>query len=125
MHLTKEIRQLQSELLFQIDDVRSLLLETRLQKHNVILETAHPVAYTSNDHRFPWGTKNDNTRSPRFCAAIERHFGRRVSALDLGCSGGGIVFDFLLRGHFAMGLEGSDFSLKTQRAEWRLIQTIS
>jgi len=31
------------------------------------------------------------------------------------------VWDFLLRGHEAVGLEGSDYSLKNQRAEWRLL----
>jgi hypothetical protein len=41
--------------------------------------------------------------------------------MDLGCSGGGLVFDFLLRGHTAVGIEGSDFSQKSQRAEWRLL----
>jgi hypothetical protein len=41
--------------------------------------------------------------------------------MDLGCSGGGIILDALLRGHMAIGLEGSDVSLKQQRAEWRVI----
>lgn len=47
---------------------------------------------------------------------------KRLAFLDLGCSGGGIVLDALLRGHLAYGLEGSDASLKAQRAEWRLLR---
>jgi SAM-dependent methyltransferase len=85
------------------------------------LETAHPVAVTSVDHLFPWGTVNDNTRHPRFAAACERHFRRKVRYLDLGCAGGGLVLEFLLRGHTAVGLEGSDLNLRSQRAEWRLL----
>lgn len=106
----------------QLSDIRRLLMADRLGDNPVTLITDHPIAHSSNDHLHPWGTRNDNTRSSRFCFACERHFaGRPLAYLDLGCSGGGVVFDFLLRGHFAMGLEGSDFSLKTQRAEWRTI----
>lgn len=85
------------------------------------LETKFPIAIASNDHIEPRGTKLDNTRHPPFVAACERLFERPLSALDLGCAGGGLVLDFLLRGHRAIGLEGSDFSLRQQRAEWRVI----
>ena len=34
---------------------------------------------------------------------------------------GGLVLDFLLRGHLGIGLEGSDYSKKRQRAEWRVL----
>lgn len=85
------------------------------------LVTQSPVAVESHDHKFPWGTLYDNTRWPRFVAACQRHFQRPVNYLDLGCAGGGLVLDFLLRGHRAMGLEGSNVSLLMQRAEWRLL----
>jgi cyclopropane fatty-acyl-phospholipid synthase-like methyltransferase len=45
-----------------------------------------------------------------------------MSFLDLGCSGGGMVLDAALRGHYSVGIEGSDLSLKAQRAEWRLLR---
>lgn len=105
----------------QISDLRSIAIEARAPANHLALLTEHPVAYESNDHKAPWGTKNDNTRSARFCRALEAHFRRPISAMDLGCSGGGLVFDFLVRGHLAIGLEGSDYSLKSQRAEWRVI----
>jgi SAM-dependent methyltransferase/gas vesicle protein len=87
----------------------------------VELETEHLIALHSNDHKFPRGTANDNTRSPRFVQACEALFNRPLNFLDLGCSGGGLILDFTLRGHKAIGLEGSDFSLLAQRAEWRLL----
>ncbi len=90
-------------------------------KPKVSLQTDHPVAYETVDHISPRGTANDNTRWPRFVAACERHFQRPIKYLDLGCAGGGMVFEFLLRGHEAIGLEGSDLSQRTLRAEWRLI----
>lgn len=87
----------------------------------VEVETQHPLAIKSDDHRFPRGTKNDNTRYPRFCYKCEEVFKKPLRFLDVGCAGGGLVFDFLSRGHFAIGIEGSDYSLRCQRAEWPLI----
>lgn len=87
----------------------------------ITVETDHPVARDSNDHLVPWGTKNDNTHHMPFVHACERLFGARLSYLDLGCSGGGLVKDFIDRGHFAVGIEGSDYSQKIKRAEWATI----
>lgn len=104
-----------------------IVLQNRLQfiaNHNISLQTDYPVAIHSNDHISPWGTAADNTRYPRFIKKCELLFEphRDLSFLDLGCSGGGMVLEALLRNHFALGLEGSDYSLKYQRAEWRLLQ---
>lgn len=88
-----------------------------------LVEISHTsgVAIHSADHLYPRGTAVDNTRWPAFVIACEQHFGDTIAYLDLGCSGGGLVFDFAIRGHFAIGLEGSDYSLKRLRAEWRTI----
>ena len=85
------------------------------------IRTDHPVAYESHDHQAPHGTANDNTHYPWFVTKTERVFGRKVRHLDLGCSGGGLVKDFLDANHFSVGVEGSDFSRKRQRAEWGTI----
>lgn len=86
------------------------------------LHTEHPIAMASDDHKFPRGAQQDNTRYPRLCYKLEEKYGRPISFLDLGCAGGGLVFDFLMRGHDAVGLEGSDYSLRNQSFEWRLLQ---
>jgi SAM-dependent methyltransferase len=50
---------------------------------------------------------------------IEREIpGVRHGLLDLGCSGGQLVRDFRDMGWLAVGLEGSDYSLKHKRANW-------
>ncbi|WHE87737.1 glycosyltransferase [Lachnoanaerobaculum gingivalis] len=87
------------------------------------LETEYPVAYESNDHIVPHGTIRDDTRYPRFIHACEMYFKDidKLAFADFGCSSGGIVLDALLRGHEAVGLEGSDESFKQQRAHWRVI----
>ena len=90
---------------------------------DITLETDYPIAYESLDHLYPHGTIQDNTRYPRFiekCETLLRPKGK-LSFLDLGCSGGGMVLEAALRGHVSIGLEGSDASLKEQRAEWRLL----
>lgn len=87
------------------------------------LETEHPVAYKSPDHLVPWGTKYDNSTHGKFILHMEERIGRstesaRRRSMDLGCSGGGLVYDFIRLGWVAVGLEGSDFSLKHRRAHW-------
>jgi SAM-dependent methyltransferase len=103
-------------------DIVSILLDERpVAADQTSIATDHPVAIYSDDHKFPRGARNDSTRSPRFVFACERIFGRKISHLDLGCAGGGLVWDFTLRGHQSYGVEGSDYSYLEQRAEWRTI----
>lgn len=83
--------------------------------------TQHPLAVDSFDHTHPKGTMQDNTHALQFVQAVERIFDRTVAMCDLGCAGGGLVKDFIDRGHSAVGVEGSDYSLKRQRAEWATI----
>lgn len=92
-------------------------------RHNtsVIIQTEYPVAYDSPDHINPLGTIQDNTRNYAFYNKCRALYGPDMTFLDLGCSGGGIVFDFALNGHLAIGLEGSDRSQKMGRANWRTI----
>ncbi len=94
-----------------------------LKTPQIQVVTEHPVAIHSNDHLHPRGTANDNTRAPFFIRKCEELFpGKKLKYMDIGCAGGGIVLDALLRGHFAIGLEGSDYSLLHQRAEWRALR---
>jgi 2-polyprenyl-3-methyl-5-hydroxy-6-metoxy-1,4-benzoquinol methylase len=46
------------------------------------------------------------------------NMGKDYASLDLGCSGGQLVKDFHDLGWLAVGLEGSDYSLKNNRANW-------
>ena len=117
------IDELESNATRQIQDAVMLLLAgaPQFKSPSVILESDHKVAADSVDHIRPRGTRNDDTRHPRFIRRCEETFGRALTVLDLGCAGGGLVFDFLLRDHFAIGLEGSDYSMRAQRAHWRLL----
>ena len=94
-----------------------------LSQKEIQLSTSTPIAIDSNDTIVPHGTIRDNTRCPRFVKKCEEIFPnlKELSFLDLGCSGGGMVLEALLRGHYALGLEGCDLSQLNQRAEWRLI----
>ena len=114
-----EILEKNSEIVQQLQDLAILGRSTA--HPGVRLKTEYPVAIKSADHRFPRGSAKDNTRYPRFCYKSESLLGSKLRFLDLGCSGGGLVWDFLLRNHFAIGVEGSDFSLINQRAAWRVI----
>ncbi len=111
---------------FTYRDVMVVLENTlHFVKHpQIALITEHPLALESNDYKVPHGTIRDNTRYPRFIRKCEQIFpvNEQLKFLDLGCSGGGMVLDAVLRGHIGIGLEGSDMSLVQQRAEWRLLK---
>lgn len=123
LRLQDELHTLRIELAFlrrRLDDM-ALQHGLPFADPGISIETSYPVAFTSADHLHPRGTANDNTRHPRFVRASERIFKGKVATLDIGCSGGGLVFDFLQQGHKAIGIEGSDYSLKMQRAYWALL----
>ena len=95
----------------------------RSYKQSVELKTTHPVAYESPDHLVPWGTMNDNSTNRKFVLFMDRLISQQQGAgpwgfMDLGCSGGQLVRDFKDLGWIAVGLEGSDYSLKHGRANW-------
>jgi 2-polyprenyl-3-methyl-5-hydroxy-6-metoxy-1,4-benzoquinol methylase len=122
----RQLQEIRRELIGSEDrerDMIMLLLERAgIPQSRVTVETDHPIALESADHRFPRGTHNDNTRHPRFVYACEKLFGRKIKHLDLGCAGGGLVWDFLIAGNESYGIEGSDYSLLNGRAEWRILR---
>ena len=60
------------------------------------LITDFVIAYESYDHIEPKGTMNDNTHCPAFVTRVEElSDGRKIKFADLGCSGGGLVKDFI------------------------------
>lgn len=86
-----------------------------------LVSSAGPALH-SIDHILPKGTVRDNTRWPRMAIWAEEQFGRKVRCMDMGCAGGGVVFDMVSAGHDAIGVEGSDLSAKFSRAEWGTIR---
>lgn len=82
--------------------------------------TDHPIAVDSVDHKYPRGTKNDNSTNAEFVRKVMELY-PAVNLLDLGCSGGRFVRDINEAGGFSIGIEGSDYSQKRKRAEWATI----
>jgi SAM-dependent methyltransferase len=87
------------------------------------LHTQHPLAADSNDTLHPRGAKQDNSICLRFNQRLYQLFNGRagLKVLDLGCAGGGLVRTLIDDGHFAVGLEGSDYPLVNQSGEWGTI----
>lgn len=86
-------------------------------KFNLI--TDFSVAYESRDHTSPHGTANDNYTNHDYINEVLKYFNnKKINYLDLGCSGGQLAIDFLNLGNNSVGLEGSDYSLRTLRANW-------
>lgn len=88
--------------------------------YSLIVESKHRLAFDSNDHVYPLGTRNDNYSKEEFILDIEKTFkdSDPLYFMDLGCAGGRLVKDVLAKGHIAVGLEGSDYNAKIGRAEW-------
>ncbi len=87
------------------------------------LQTEHLLAADSSDTLYPRGAKQDNSICLRFNQRLYQLFDRRpgLKILDLGCAGGGLVRTLIDDGHFAVGLEGSDYPLVNQCGEWGTI----
>ena len=83
--------------------------------------TDFPIAYESNDHLHPFGTARDNTKNGMYVRELIKRCGSDMKYMDIGCSGGGFVRQFIDNGIFAVGVEGSDYSKKNKRAEWATI----
>ena len=84
-----------------------------------VVKTDFPVACDSPDHLRPLGTRIDNNTNVKLIEEMESFFpGRKIFSLDLGCSGGQFVVDQFNRGHLALGIEGSDYSITHKRANW-------
>ena len=88
-----------------------------------VVETDHPVAIDTDDTRFPWGAKNDNSICLKFNSSLYRLFPskHRLAVLDLGCAGGGFVRSLIDDGHLAVGLDGCDLPKKNRLGEWGTI----
>jgi SAM-dependent methyltransferase len=88
----------------------------------ITIEAERPIASDSLDHTQPLGAANDNSLSYAFNRKLfDLIPPEQCRVLDLGCSGGAFVRSILEAGGFAIGLEGSDFSLNSRRAEWATI----
>lgn len=89
---------------------------------NLEIITDKPIAYDSPDHIQPWGTARDNSTNEEFNRKLTWWLpNSQLRVLDIGCSGGGFVKSILDGGAFAVGVEGSDLSKRTKRAEWATI----
>ncbi len=92
---------------------------------NIYIRAERSIAYESPDHLVPWGTARDNSKNSRFNEKIYKIFENNgklgLKVLDMGCSGGGFVKSCIDDGCLAVGIEGSDYSQKMKRAEWRTI----
>lgn len=87
------------------------------------VETKNPVAFESPDHLSPYGTALNNSTNRKFVLLLNEHLRKQfgpihLSYMDMGCSGGQVVADFRTLRWIAVGLEGSDYSLKHRRANW-------
>jgi 2-polyprenyl-3-methyl-5-hydroxy-6-metoxy-1,4-benzoquinol methylase len=81
------------------------------------------IASDSFDNIDPESTFEGLVSRPLFVLACERITKKeKLSFLDIGCGAGAIVFDFIKRGHMAVGLDGSDACKLLDKGYWKHIK---
>ncbi|MBQ6534468.1 MAG: class I SAM-dependent methyltransferase [Opitutales bacterium] len=99
-----------------------ILLSPRFPRDAAVKLCAEaPLALDSNDTLFPESTLEGVARKPRFTNKIKEIFGESASLLDIGCGGGGVVYDALASGVPPYGVDGSDENKKLQSGYWSVI----
>jgi len=84
---------------------------------------ASDCASAALDNIEPESTFEGIVSRPLFVLACERIASKdKLNFLDIGCGGGAIVFDFIKRGHFAVGIDGSTACRKMNVGYWNHIE---
>ena len=85
----------------------------------MIVNTKFEFCVDSPDFTIPIGAIHDDTTDLDYIKSIEEFFdNRKLTTLELGCSGGRVVKDLVDRGHDAYGLEGTPFPMALKRPAW-------
>ena len=120
--LVKAADYILSERVRNVDPLYKFMYSQFFANTNISVDTKKPVAFDSSDHIKPRGTLRDNSSNYSFNLKAYQFFNyKKISVLDLGCSGGAMVKSFIDDGHFAVGIEGSDISKKYGLGEWATI----
>jgi SAM-dependent methyltransferase len=88
---------------------------------SIRLETAYPIALTSNDHLVPGSTAEGVVRPTQFVTDCVRVLGRDMQCLDLGTGAAGLVFEFAMNDIVAIGVDGSDYCRNNKVGYWPLL----
>ena len=92
------------------------------KKSEIKLIAESERASDSSDCQYPEATLDGMIRNPSFTNRILELYGKEASLLDIGCGAGGIVFDALMGGITAFGIDGSDYNKKTGHGYWSIIK---
>jgi hypothetical protein len=85
------------------------------------LETEHPIALMSNDHLAPDSTSEGIVRPTQFVSHCLSVLGQDIRCLDLGTGAAGLVFEFVMNGAVALGVDGSDYCRQNKVGYWPLL----
>lgn len=90
--------------------------------HGIKFRTDYPEAFDSNDNKFPISTYDGILRKPQFSQKIKNLYGDMASLLDIGCGGGGIVYDAISHDIIAYGIDGSTANRRMQHGYWAVLK---
>lgn len=88
---------------------------------SIRLETAYPIALMSNDHIAPESTSEGIVRPTPFVKHCIEVLGQDIRCLDLGVGAAGLVFEYIMNGIVAIGVDGSNFCRQNKIGYWPLL----
>ncbi|MEO6147406.1 MAG: methyltransferase domain-containing protein [Sulfuriferula sp.] len=88
---------------------------------SIRLDTAHSIAFTSNDHIAPDSTVEGVVRPTRFVRHCIDILGQDIRCLDLGTGAAGLVFEYVMNGVVAIGVDGSDYCKRNKVGYWPIL----
>jgi hypothetical protein len=100
------------------------LLLAKDYKHpskDIYICTEHPLALQSNDYMNPQSTMEGLFRPTEFVMHCINNLGDGIKVMDVGVGAAGLVFEFLAKGIFAVGVDGADYCRKYKIGYWPLI----
>ncbi len=86
------------------------------------LRSEYPLAIDSHDHINAESTIEGLVRPTYFVRNCLDVLGEKINCLDLGTGAGGLIFEYLVNGIFAVGIDGSDFCSRYRIGYWPLLE---
>lgn len=80
--------------------------------------TDYPLALDSADYLDPYGAAQNSSINSLFNQKLYSLYDYKISLLDLGCAGGGFVEECNKDGHFAIGIDGSNYPKNHNLYSW-------
>lgn len=119
------IHKIVSQLVCRLNAAEEGVVETLAGQPQYTFHATKDIATESSDIIEPESTFEGIVSRPNFVLACERILNKQhLKFLDIGCGSGAVTFDFLRRGHFSAGIDGSDACSVSNIGYWNYLDNL-